>query len=201
MASVAPTPKNYKIRNDLGLERLRASLKSFGLAGNMICNWGGKFGDITKLVLVDGNHRREEAIANKERKAWVSLPSRALAPAEFKEMSAMFDYAKAGDVDIEAIQSDLGKTKEFFDKYHMEVPLGTLGKMGKGAKLPDKGLQYPGGKDAPAAQEVSDIRMVQLFFNEKQEAEFRKMEDKLRKRYKTQNTTDTVFRVVKQAVK
>jgi len=201
VANIAPTPKNYKIRNDLGLERLRASLKSFGLAGTMICNWSGKLGDTTKLVLVDGNYRREEALAKGEKKVWVSLPSRALSASEFKEMSAMYDYAKAGDVDIESINNDLGNTKDFYDKYHMQVPIEHLEKMGKGAKLPDKGLQYSGGKKGEATEEVSDIRMVQLFFNEKQEAEFRKLEDKLRKKYKTQSTTDTVLRAVKQAAK
>jgi len=201
VADIAPTPKNYKIRNDLGMERLRASLQSFGMAGTMVCNWAGKYGNTRKLVLIDGNSRREEAIAKGEKKVWVSLPhGGALTPAQFKEMSAMFDYAKAGDVDIESINSDLGKTKDFYDKYKMQVPIGHLDKMGKNAPKPEKGLQYPGGK-AAEEQQISDTRMVQLFFDSKQEEQFRKLEEKLRKKYKTQNTTDTVFRAVKEAAK
>jgi hypothetical protein len=39
--------------------------------------------------------------------------------------------------------------------------------------------------------------MVQLFFNEKQEADFRKMEEKGLKRFKVDNTTDFVFAAIK----
>jgi shikimate kinase len=39
--------------------------------------------------------------------------------------------------------------------------------------------------------------MVQLFFSEKQEAEFRKIEEKLMKKYKLDNTTDTVLKAFK----
>lgn len=135
VAAIAPTPTNYKIKTKLGMERLRESLKSFGLAGNVVCNYAGKFGDISTLVLIDGNSRREEAVENGVKKLWVSLPSRSLSPKEFKEMSAMFDVAKAGEVDMDRIKTDLGTSKTFYDKYRLEVPLTLLDTLGAKNKI------------------------------------------------------------------
>lgn len=196
VADIKPTPKNYKIKTELGQERLRQSLKQFGLAGNVVIN--------TDNFLIDGNSRLEEAKAKGEKKIWASVPNRKLTPAEFQEMSAMFDFAKAGEVDTERINQDLGTSEDFFKKWGMAVPLELAAKLGKAASnSPD--LEYPeeggtkNGKDTQ--QQVSDIRMVQLFFSEKQEAEFRKMEEKLMKKLKTPNTTETVFKAFKQLTK
>lgn len=197
--NIQPTEKNYKIKTDLGMDRFRQSVNSFGMAGNVICNWVKQVGDTTALMLIDGNTRLQDALEKKENKIWVSVPDRKLSPAEFKEFSAMFDFAKAGEVDMERIQQDLGKTKDFYDKWGMQVPMGLLDNMGKNAPAMDK-LEYPEEGQA-AAPQVSDIKMVQLFFSEKQEAEFRKMEDKLKSKYKLNNTTDTVFKAFKVLTK
>jgi len=71
--------------------------------------------------------------------------------------------------------------------------------MGKGQKVPNvKELEYPSGKAGDDMVAVgSNIMMVQLFFTAKQEAEFRKYEEKLMKKFKTKNTTETVLRAVK----
>ena len=186
------TPNNYKIKTELGKERLQASLKSFGLAGTVICN--------TDLTLIDGNSRLEQAIERGEKKIWVSLPSRKLTPAEFREFSAMYDFAKAGEVDTERIEKELGTSEAFFNKYKMTVPMHLLDKLG--ANAPIEELAYPEKKDgSKSAPEVSDIKMVQLFFSEKQEAEFRAIEAKLMAKFKTSNTTDTVLKAYKQLMK
>ena len=91
-----PTPTNYKIKTDLGKERLALSLKKFGLAGTVVLN--------TDFTLIDGNSRLEEAKKEKQKTIWASFPNRKLSPAEFKEMSALFDFAKAGEVDVDRIQ-------------------------------------------------------------------------------------------------
>jgi 16S rRNA G966 N2-methylase RsmD len=145
VAAIAPTPTNYKIKTKLGQERLRESLKAFGLAGNVVCNYAGRFGDTKKLVLIDGNSRREEAVAGGIKKLWVSLPSRALTPKEFKEFSAMIDFAKAGEVDMERIEKDLGTTEAFYDRYKMSVPGKLLEALGKKApKFIDETKSKPG---------------------------------------------------------
>lgn len=190
VSKVKPTPNNYKIRTDLGLERLRYSLKTYGLAGTVIVN--------TDLTLIDGNSRWEEAKAKKEKYIEVSMPDRALTKKEFTEMSAIYDFAKAGEVDLERIKGDLGTTEDFYKKLHLEVPLAMLAKIGTGGKAITAGAMTSG--EVKKLQEVgatSDIRMVQLFFTAKQEAEFRAMEAKLAKRFKSDNTTDTVFKAIK----
>jgi len=45
VADVKPTEKNYKIKTDIGKERLQLSLKMFGLAGTVVVN--------TDLTLID----------------------------------------------------------------------------------------------------------------------------------------------------
>lgn len=199
--SINPTPKNYKIRTDLGKERLQQSLKAFGIAGNVVCNYAKKKG---RYDLIDGNSRWEEEKDKGTKMMWISVPSRVLTPKEYQEMSAMFDFAKAGEVDTERINADLGTTKDWFDKWGIEMSFEDLEKMGSKANLRD--LEYPeegkgnvakkkgkGGEDA----EMVDTKLVQLFFTDKQEAEFRKIEEKAKKKFKINNTTDVVFKAMK----
>lgn len=193
VADVNPTPNNYKIRTKLGLERLQKSLALFGLAGTTVVNIGAKPG---KYDLIDGNSRREEAIRNKDTKMWVSVPSRRLTQKEYEEMAAMYDYARAGEVDIDRIKGDLGKTKDFFEKWGMTTPMSLLENLGDKADVRD--IQFPNKKKGKQAKEkessVSNIVMVQLFLSAEQEAKFRKQEEKLGKRYGTKSTTDTVYK-------
>ena len=127
VSEIKPTEKNYKIKTKLGVERLRESLKSFGMAGTTVVN--------TDMMLIDGNSRLEEAIERGEKKMWVSMPDRKLSASEFSEMSAMFDFAKAGEVDMERIEGDLGTTKDFFDKYRLSVPAHILDNLGNNAPI------------------------------------------------------------------
>lgn len=182
---VKKTPNNFKIKNALGFERFKTSVKNFGRAGNVVCNLDG--------TIVDGNSRWEDAKEKGEKKIWCSIPNRLLKPREFDEMSALFDFAVAGDVDIERIEKELFKTKDIYAKWGMPVPMNLLDSMGANAKIR--------AKDVPIKpldiEEPNDQRMVQLFFNIKQEAEFRKMEEVLMKRLKTNSTTETVLKVFK----
>lgn len=131
VSSIDPSPTNYKIKTDVGRERLRHSLKQFGLAGNAICNYSNKKG---RYVLVDGNSRLEQA-QGRDKWMWISLPSRRLSDKEFKEMCAMFDFAVAGTVDVERIEKDLGTTKQFYEKWGMLMPTALLSKIGKTAQV------------------------------------------------------------------
>jgi hypothetical protein len=195
-----PTPGNYKIKSDLGRERLQTSLDKYGRAGTVVVNYSKKKGFFD---IVDGNSRHEEVMTRNPNEIMeVSIPSRVLTPAEYKEMAAMFDFAKAGEVDMDRILQDLGSTEDFYSKWGLEVPMEMLNKMGAKANI--KELEYPeegegvkskGGKQKEVA--VSDMRMVQLFFSEKQEAEFRKMEEKGKKKFKVDNTTDFVWSILK----
>ncbi len=186
VAHIKPTPKNYKIKNELGLQRLQATLASFGLAGTVVVN--------TDLTLIDGNSRLQEAKGAGEKKIWVSIPDRKLSPKEFKEFSAMFDAAKAGDVDMDSILGDLGSSKQFTDRFKLQIPPDLLEKMGKKARVDVDDIKI---SEDEAAAPTGQFRMVQLFFTPKQETEFRKWEEKFAKKFKTDNTTDTIYKALK----
>lgn len=196
VSCIDPTPTNYKIKTELGKARLAISLNKFGLAGNAVCNPGAKKG---RYDLIDGNSRWEEAKERKDSHMWISIPDRRLTSKEYKEMSAMFDVAKAGDIDMKRIQEDLGTSEDFYDLWKLAMPLDVLDKLG--AKAKDRKLselEYPEqkGKNGKVIPQ-EDICMVNLFFSIKQEEEFRKIEEKLMKKFKTEKTSDTVLKAFK----
>lgn len=205
LALIDPTPKNYKIKSDLGRERLNTSLARFGLAGSIVCVPSplkrGRF------MVVDGNSRLE---AMKERHGLVkgskavisvSLPSRQLSKQEFVEMSALFDFAKAGEVDLESIEKDLGTSRTFFTSWGLNIPLHMLDKIGKAA-VGAGVANVPGKKASKEVAQVrgSEMRLVNLTFDEAQERRFREMESKLIKKWGTKSTMETVLKAMQHAV-
>lgn len=195
---IKPTPNNFKIKTDLGKQLLHNSISKFGQAGTVVCNWAGKFGDLKNLMLVDGNSRIVECKEKGQKKVWVSVPSRKLSAKEFEEMAAMFDYAVAGTVDTDRIKGELGKTQEFFKFWGMSVPQEILNRLGKAEPIASS---KSNGSNSKTPVVPEQVYKVELFFTEKQEAQFRKMEDKLAAKWKTVNTTETVLRAIKEAYK
>lgn len=197
VSKIKPTPNNYKIKNELGRERLSISMKLFGNASTVVVN--------RDFFLIDGNSRLDEEKSKGTKRMWVMMPDRRLTPKQYKEMAAMFDYAKAGDVDTERIFSELGTSKDFYDRWKEEMPMHLLDKMkgmGKNKKpvVDTKALKYPEVDDS--LSKGTNIMMVQLFFNAKEEAQFRKMEEKLAKKWKeTKSTTERVMKAFKQLTK
>lgn len=165
------TPGNYKLRTALGAERLKKSLEMFGLAGNVVVNpsKGGRY------VLIDGNSRIEEERKKGTTKIWCSVPDKPLTPQQFKEMSAMFDFAKAGEVDLDRINSELGTTKAFFDEWNMIVPKAFLDKAGKKAVVD---MERKKESDKAKAVKLKDknlgakFEIVQLMLNAKEYEEY-----------------------------
>lgn len=200
VASVDPTPTNYKIKSDIGKARLDYSLKQYGRAGTIVCNYAPK----GRFVIIDGNSRIEAAKERKEKYVEISVPSRQLTAKEFKEMSAMFDFAKAGEVDVERIEGDLGTSQGFFKSWNLNIPLHLLSNIGKTAKGSVE--VAPGkisAKKTKALQEVkaSEMRLVQLSFTEQEERLFREAELVLIKRWATSSTMATVLRAMQTAIK
>lgn len=206
---IDPTPNNYKIRSDLGVERLRHSLKKFGLAGTVVLNPSNPKGYLNpatykgRYILIDGNSRLDDAKEKKRLFVEASLPNRMLTPAEFKEMSAMFDFAKAGEVDVERIEGDLGTTKAFFGAWGLNVPLHLLSNIGKTAKVEDVEPSKLSAKKQKQVDDVkaSEMKIVQLFFSERDERLFRELEVKLVKKFKSSSTMETVLKAMQKAVK
>lgn len=198
-ADIDKTPKNYKIKSELGRERLNYSLNKYGLAGTAVVTRNPK--NRKRWVLIDGNSRHDEAVGRKEVWMNVSRPSRDLNPAEFKEMSAMFDFAKAGEVDVEGIEKDLGTHKKFFEAWGLNVPLHLLDNIGrKGMVERGEGKVNPKKQKAIEAVTMSDISLVQLSFTLAQVKAFRDMEVKLVKKWKTGSTMETVLKAMKSAL-
>lgn len=205
-AHIAPTPTNYKIQNALGFARFKKSLELFGKAGTMICNWSKNVGDIKHLVLIDGNSRHKDAIANNEKSVWVSVPDRKLTPKEFQEMGAMFDASNASEVDYERIQGDIGKTKDFYERWNLVVPKQLLDKLGA-KQLSNYKAEKADKKSNSKALKVTDdknlndIVMVQLLFTQPQSEEFRELETIISAKLKTKGTMDTVLYAFKKLIK
>lgn len=200
---IQKTPTNYKIKNALGRERLNEMLKMFGLAGTVVCNWLGNVGDIKKLILIDGNSRKEQEESKGRKKMWVSLPDRKLSPSEFKTMSALFDAASAGDVDYERINGDLGKTKDFYDRFSLSVPKHLLDKLGaKQVKTYEK-EKAGKKKDAKvsADKNLNNVVQITLMYNPVDAEKFRKMENGVAKHFGTKDVHSTTFKAMEKVCK
>lgn len=198
VSDVKPTPENFKIKTDLGKERFRQSLKTFGTARAISCNWNGKFGNLKDIVLVDGNSLIEESKAMGDKTVTAMLPERILTSKEFVDMCKIFDLAKAGEIDMDRIEKHKGTTKDFYTKYHYEPPMELLARMGSGANAKD-GPKLKQGKEVEPLIEI-DERQVSLFYTVKQEKEFRRMEEMLKVKFKSISTSDTIFKALKKLI-
>lgn len=188
IVDVRPTPNNYKIATELGKQRLAESLNKFGLAGTAVVN--------TDMFLIDGNSRLEEAKKRKQKRMWVSMPSRKLTPKEFKEMSAMFDFAKAGEVDVDRIKGELGTAKKFYEEWGLEVPMELLKTLGSNAKVERQVISKGNGQPLPEPSKDVQL-MLTLFYTETQQKEFVKLVAKHGKRFKSEDLSVIVFKVLK----
>lgn len=184
VSKIKPTPNNFKIKNALGSERFLTSLKNFGLAGAVVCNLDN--------TLIDGNSRLEQAKIKGLKKIDVSFPSRLLTVREYTEMAALFDFAVAGDVDIERIEKEIFKTEDMYARWNMAVPMELLESMGSNAKIKPNGKK----EEVEVIEQPTQMK-VELFFTPEREQQFRKIEERLMKKFKTKSTTETVFKALK----
>lgn len=188
VSKIKPTPNNYKLKTEDGTARFNTSIESYGLAGSVILN--------ADFTLIDGNTRLEKAKEMKLKKIDASMPDRKLTPKEFKEFSAMYDMAKAGEVDILRIKEELGDTKEWFAKW--------------GFELPDKHLKEPEAKNTKvitarfntgrAGAEIETVRITLLFKNGQAE-DFIRLAESMYKTLKVDNVTDFSIAAAKKLKK
>ena len=118
---IKATPNNFKLKTESGLAMFRTSVKNYGRAGVVILN--------LDYTLIDGNTRWEAAKEAGDKTIEASLPNRMLTKKEFTEFAAMFDMARASDVDIKRIHDELGTTASFFKKWGMEIPMNAEKKL------------------------------------------------------------------------
>ena len=183
VSKMKPGPNQFKIKTEIGKERLRESMKRFGNAGALVLN--------KDLTIIDGHSRYEEAKRNKVISVVALVPDRQLTPKEYTEMNAIYDYASAGGIDMDRIKTDLGSAEDFAKQFMLDVPPATLEALGNGAK--NVSVNKAGEKEVVK----SDTRMVTIVLNTQQEEAFRAWEVVCAERFHTDNVTDTVMEALK----
>lgn len=185
VSKMKPGPNQFKIKTEVGKQRLRESMKKFGNAGALVLN--------KDFTIIDGHSRYEEAKKNKVASLVALVPDRQLTPKEYLEMNAIYDYASAGGVDMDRLKGELGSAEDFARDFMLEIPPATLENLARGSagniSINKKG----------EAKEIvrSDFRQVTIMLNSQQEEAFRSWEAVCMERFKTDNTTDTVMEAMK----
>lgn len=187
IAEIKANPNNPKLLNQLGLERLKASLDAFGLAGTVIVN--------TDMMLIDGHSRLKEAIAKGEKFIWASMPNRKLTPKEYKQMNAIYDMATASDIDEKLLAQALGSDRKAFEQFSIQLPKELLGKLGAKAEK----FVYP-EESVDVERKEADVNQRLIFLTTKQAEQFDKWEETCMELFKAKNLTDFIFNAVKFAV-
>jgi len=186
---IKPTPNNFKLFDEEGAAVFRNSLDSFGKAGSVIIN--------KDYTLIDGNTRWKDAVENKEKFLWASIPSRLLTAKEFNVMSAIFDRARAGQVDTLRISEEWsnqkGNTKSFFKAWGIPMPEEVLKKledMENGVITPDK--------KKITEKEIHDVDVmpITLIFTPAEHKKYMEIAESLYKRFKVDNVTDLTMKAM-----
>jgi hypothetical protein len=192
VSKIKPTPNNFKLKTEDGTERFKTSVDTYGLAGAVILN--------ADYTLIDGNTRVEKAKEKGIKKIDASIPNRKLTPKEFADFSAMYDMARAGEVDILRIKEELGTTDDWFKKWGFDLPSVALAKLAEMEKNEKVINPTASRKIAEDAKEVETSRITLLFTPDEAE-ECLKLAESLYKPFKTDNITDLVLKVLRQVRK
>jgi hypothetical protein len=187
VSKVKPTPGNFKLKTEDGSARFKTSVDNFGLAGSIVIN--------TDYVLIDGNTRLEKAKELGHKKIWASIPDRKLTPKEFKTFAAMYDFARAGEVDTKRIAEELGTTESFFKQWGMQIPMEAVKALEQLEQ--NENNVTPNAKKAEVKTEANLFRPVTLAFKASEADEFLNLAEKLYAKFKVNNVTDLSLKAFK----
>lgn len=188
VSKIKPTPNNFKLKTEEGLSRFKHSVEKFGLAGTVILN--------ADYTLIDGNTRVEKAREKGMKKIYASMPDRMLRPKEFEEFAAMYDFARAGEVDVLRIKQELGTSDQFFKNWGMPIPEKALNKLAE-LEANEKIINPTANrKIAEESKEIPTSRITLLFTKEEAE-EYIKLAESLYSRFKVDNVTDLSIKVLR----
>lgn len=190
ISKIKPTPGNFKLKTEDGSARFKTSVENYGLAGSVIIN--------TDFTLIDGNTRLEKAKEMGMKKISASMPSRKLTPREFLEFAAMYDMARAGEVDIKRIKDELGTTDSFFKKWGIEMPKVALNKLAE-LELQEKVIN-PTQKRETGIQ-VAATRQLTLIYTAEEADKVIAMAESLYPKLKVDNLSDAVLKLFTNAKK
>jgi hypothetical protein len=192
ISKIKPTPNNFKLKTEVGLGRFRHSMQKYGLAGAVILN--------ADFTLIDGNSRIDEAKEYGIKAVDASLPSRKLTPKEFNEFAAMYDFARAGEVDVLRIQEELGTSKDFFKAWGMEMPEKALSKLAEMEKN-DKVVNPTQARKIDEKQREIATSRIALSFTPEEANEYIRLAESLYARFKVDNVTDLSLKVLRYVKK
>lgn len=180
ISKIKPTPNNFKLKTEEGLSRFKHSVEKFGLAGSVIIN--------TDFTLIDGNTRLEKAKELNHKKIWAAMPDRKLTPKEFNEFSAMYDMAKAGEVDLDRIKNELGTHEQFFKDWGLELPKEAINKLTE-MELNEANIKPRTAKEVQIS-ESNQLARITLLFDKAQAEEYLRIAESLYAKFKVDNITD-----------
>ncbi len=186
---IKPTRNNYKLKTEDGSARFATSVDNYGLAGAVILN--------ADYELIDGNTRVEKAKELGIKKIDASMPNRKLSAKEFTEFAAMYDMARAGEVDVLRIKEELGTTDNFYKRWGFELPEVALSKLAALEKS-EKVINPTKVREVPPVVETARIT---LLFTPAEAEEFLALAEKLYKHFKVDNVTDLSLKLIKFAAK
>lgn len=192
VSKIKPTPNNFKLKTEDGTARFNTSIAKYGLAGAVILN--------ADYTLIDGNTRWEKAKELKQKKIDASMPDRKLTPKEFNEFSALYDLARAGEVDTLRIMEELGTTKDFFKTWGFELPEKALSKLAELEKN-EKVVNPTSARTIPEAAKEIPTSRITLLFLEDEAREFISIAESLYSRFKVDNITDLSLKVLRHVKK
>jgi len=188
VSKIKPTPNNFKLKTEEGMARFKTSIKDYGLAGAVVLN--------ADYTLIDGNTRWEEAKKRGDKYIDASIPNKQLTPKQFKEFSALFDFARAGEVDILRIKEELGTTDSFFKKWGIDLPEVALAKLAEMEKNEKVINPTASRKIADEAKEIK-LKPITLLFKPEEANEYIQLAESLYKQFKVDNVTDLSLKVLK----
>lgn len=187
VTKIKPTPNNFKLKTEDGTSRFNTSIENYGLAGAVVLN--------ADFTLIDGNTRWEKAKELGHKKIWASMPDRKLTAREFTEFSAMYDMARAGEVDLLRIKEEVGTTKGFFKKWGLEMPQVALDKLAE-MEANEKVINPTASRHIPDAAKPLETRPISLMFTYEESEKYIKLAEALYSRFKVDNVTDLSMKVL-----
>lgn len=192
VSKIKPTPNNFKLKTEDGTARFKTSVKDYGLAGAVILN--------ADFTLIDGNTRVQEAKDRGIKKVWASMPDRKLTSKEFSEFSAMYDMARAGEVDVLRIKQELGTTDSFFKKWGFELPKASLNKLAE-LEAAERVVNPTGSRKIDEKSQEIALRQIALLFTAAEAAVYISTGESLYSKYKVDNITDLSMKLMLAAKK
>lgn len=187
VSKIKPTPNNFKLKTEEGTARFNTSVEKYGLAGTVILN--------KDFTLIDGNTRWEKAKDKKLKKIDASMPDRQLTKKEFTEFAAMYDFARAGEVDIDRIKNELGTSEEFFQLWNVTLPKESIVKLEE--MEANEGKINPTQAKTKNDYKETELSRITLLFNKDEYQEYIQIAESLYARFKVDNITDLSIAVAR----